>query len=137
MNAIAPAAAAGERPRETCFIELVFPEQANHYGTLYGGNALALLGKSAFVTASRFARCAVVMAAAGSVEFARPVRVGQLLELTGRVIRVGRSSVSVEVSGVAENLDDGCREVVLTGRFELVAVDTGGRPQALQDVGMA
>jgi len=28
-------------PDETRFVEMVFPEQANHYGTLFGGHALA------------------------------------------------------------------------------------------------
>ena len=39
-------------PDETRFVEMVFPEQANHYGTLFGGNALSLMGKAAFVAAS-------------------------------------------------------------------------------------
>ena len=40
----------------TRFVELVFPEQANHYGTLFGGAALSLMGKAAFVAATRRAR---------------------------------------------------------------------------------
>ena len=36
----------------TRFVELVFPEQANHYGTLFGGTALSLMGKAAFVAAT-------------------------------------------------------------------------------------
>lgn len=40
---------------ETRMIEMIFPEQANHYGTLFGGNALALLAKAAFIAATRHA----------------------------------------------------------------------------------
>jgi acyl-CoA hydrolase len=119
------------RPRETVFVEMIFPDQANHYGTLYGGNALGLLGKAAFVTATRFARCAVVMAASEHVDFLVPVKLGQMLELTGRILRVGRSSMSVEVSGVAETLAGGERLPALRGRFEMVAVDGEGRPKAI------
>jgi len=36
-------------PDETRFVEMVFPEQANHYGTLFGGHALHLMGKAAFI----------------------------------------------------------------------------------------
>lgn len=120
--------AIAENARETRFIEMVFPDQANHYGTLYGGNALALLGKSAFVTASRYARCAVVMASSEQIAFECPVRVGQLLELVGRVVRVGRSSMTVEVSGIAETLLDGTRALALRGAFEMVAVGGDGKP---------
>jgi hypothetical protein len=32
---------------------MVFPGQTNHYGTLFGGVALAMLAKAAFVASSR------------------------------------------------------------------------------------
>jgi acyl-CoA hydrolase len=65
------------------------------------------------------------------VDFLVPVKLGQMLELTGRILRVGRSSMSVEVSGVAETLAGGERLPALRGRFEMVAVDGEGRPKAI------
>ena len=50
MAALTPDTSATE---ETRFVEMIFPEQANHYGTLFGGHALSLLGKAAFVAATR------------------------------------------------------------------------------------
>jgi acyl-CoA hydrolase len=115
-------------PGQTRFVEMVFPEQANHYGTLFGGNALSLMGKAAFVAASRRARSAVVMATSDRVEFRQPVAVGQLVELDARVTRVGRSSMTVEVDVTAETLTSGERRLAMRGRFEMVAVDQAGRP---------
>jgi acyl-CoA hydrolase len=112
----------------TRFVELVFPEQANHYGTLFGGTALSLMGKAAFVAATRRARRAVVMATSDKVQFHEPVRVGELVELTARVERVGRSSMTVAVEVVAEALVSGRRRVAMRGSFEMVAVDESGRP---------
>ena len=43
-------------PEETRFAEMVFPEQANHYGALFAGSALALLSKAAFVAAKAWSR---------------------------------------------------------------------------------
>ena len=63
-------------PDETRFAEMVFPEQANHYGALFAGSALALLSKAAFVAASRRARNDVVMARSEATDFHTPVRVG-------------------------------------------------------------
>ena len=65
-----PAAAPSLEP--TRFVEMVFPEHANHYGTLFGGHALSLMGKAAFVAATRHARCSVVMATSDKVEFHEP-----------------------------------------------------------------
>jgi len=119
----------------TRFVEMVFPEQSNHYGTLFGGTALSLMGKAAFVAASRHARTAVVMAASDKVEFADPVAVGQIVELAARVIRVGRTSMTVAVEVEAEVLLTGERRPVMRGRFEMVAVDASGRPTVIpQDV---
>ncbi|MGY8668989.1 acyl-CoA thioesterase [Bradyrhizobium sp. UFLA05-109] len=117
------------QPNEpTRFVEVVFPEQANHYGTLFGGNALSLMGKAAFVAATRRARCAVVMATSDKVQFHEPVRVGELVELTAQVERVGRSSMTVGIEVVAETLATGYRRIAMQGSFEMVAVDAAGQP---------
>ncbi len=117
---------------ETRFAEMVFPDQANHYGALFAGAGLALLSKAAFVAASRRARGDVVMARSEAADFHTPVRVGELLDLSARIVRVGRSSLTVQVEGVAETLSTGARRPALSGRFEMVAVDADGRPVPIE-----
>lgn len=107
---------------------MILPEQANHYGTLFGGEGLSLLAKAAFVTASRYARADVVMAGAEGVRFIAPVPTGALLEMTGTVTRQGRSSLTVRVEGTAETPRTGARQPVMHADFEMVAVDGSGRP---------
>jgi acyl-CoA hydrolase len=125
MTGIAPETAEATEIR---FFEMVFPEQANHYGTLFGGHALSLMGKAAFVAATRRARAPVVMATSEKIEFHTPVRVGELVELTARVDRVGRSSMTVVVDLVSEVLVSGRRCLAVRGSFEMVAVDSAGKP---------
>lgn len=108
--------------------ELVFPSQTNHYGTLFAGTGLALMAKAAVIAATRRAKNNAVMAAVEKVSFDAPVRVGETLELTAEVIRVGRSSMTVHVSGFAEGMPHGIQRQVMVGWFELVAVDPAGRP---------
>ena len=116
---------------ETRFAEIVFPEQANHYGTLFGGTALNLMSKAAAIAAARRAGASVVMARSDRVDFHMPVLVGQLVELIARVERVGRSSMTVKVEVVAETLGKADRKVAMRGSFEMVAVDEHGRPQPI------
>jgi acyl-CoA hydrolase len=118
-------------PAETRFAEIVFPEQANHYGTLFGGTALNLMSKAAAIAAARRAGGSVVMARSDRVDFHMPVLVGQLVELIARVERVGRSSMTVRVEVVAETLGKGDRKIAMRGSFEMVAVDENGRPQPI------
>lgn len=116
---------------ETRFAEIVFPEQANHYGTLFGGTALNLMSKAAAIAAARRAGGSVVMARSDRVDFHMPVLVGQLVELIARVEREGRSSMTVKVEVISETLGKGDRKVAMRGSFEMVAVDENGRPQPI------
>jgi acyl-CoA hydrolase len=118
-------------PGEARLLEMVFPEQANHYGTLFGGTALALMAKAAVIAASRHARASVVMAASDRIEFHVPVRVGEMIELHAWIERSGRTSMSVVVDVTAETLATGDRKPAMRGRFEMVAVDANGRPTPL------
>ncbi|MBX9864032.1 MAG: acyl-CoA thioesterase [Hyphomicrobium sp.] len=115
-------------PSETRLVEIVFPEQANHYGTLFGGTALNLMSKAAAIAAARRAGCSVVMASSDKVDFHSPVMVGQVVELCARVVRVGRSSMTVKVDVLAETLGKSERKLTMRGSFEMVAVDADGRP---------
>jgi acyl-CoA hydrolase len=115
-------------------IEMVFPDQTNHYGTLFGGHALRLMDKAAFVAASRHARKAVVTACSERVDFRTAVRHGSLIELAARVVAGGRTSMTVSVDLVAEDLLSGDRQLCARGRFVLVALDDDHRPTPIPPV---
>jgi acyl-CoA hydrolase len=110
---------------------VVFPDHANHLGTLFGGQALAWMDKAAFIAASRYARRSVVTARSERVDFKLPIRQGQLVETVARVVGVGRASIQVEVQLVAEDLLCGERELCTRGRFVMIALDARGRPTAV------
>jgi acyl-CoA hydrolase len=113
---------------EVRLVELIFPHQTNHIGTLFGGNALAMMDKAAFLSATRFARRSMVTVASDRVEFKVPVRAGQMVELVARVTRVGRTSVTVGVEMYAEELLGRDRVLATHGSFVFVAIDESGRP---------
>jgi acyl-CoA hydrolase len=115
-------------------IEMVFPDQTNHYGTLFGGHALRLMDKAAFVAASRHARKTVVTACSERVDFRAAVRHGSLIELSASVVATGRTSMTVSVDLVAEDLLSGDRQLCAQGRFVLVAMDENQRPTAVPQV---
>lgn len=117
---------------ETRMVEMVFPTQTNHYGTLFGGHALELMDKSAFITASRYARKAMVTACSERVDFKTPVKNGHLVELIGRVVKRGKTSVTVSVELFGEDLLTGERQLCAEGNFVLVAIDKENKPVELE-----
>jgi acyl-CoA hydrolase len=107
--------------------DLILPGQANHYGTLFAGNGLQLMAKAAYLSGRSLAQRDVVMAGVTGVEFLSPIPVGHMLTLRAWVSRVGRSSLTVCVTGLAE-APGTPQDEVLKGVFEMVAVDARGRP---------
>ena len=122
-----------DAPREVRLWEIVFPDHANHLGTLFGGQALAWMDKAAFVAATRYARRTVVTARSEQVDFHVPVRQGQLVELVARVVGVGRSSLRIEVELHTEDPHAGTRELCTRGHFTMIALDPRGRPVHVHD----
>lgn len=116
------------RPTQLSMVEMVFPDHTNHYGTLFGGQALAMMDKAAFVVASRYARRAIVTASSERVDFQQPVRQGQLVDLTAKIVGTGRTSIKVEVELIAEDLLSGDRRLCTRGVFVMVALDSNGQP---------
>ena len=110
--------------------ELVLPALANHHGTLFAGQGLQLMAKAAFLAARSLAQREVVMAGVTSVEFLAPIPEGQRVTLRAWVSRVGRSSMTVCVTGLAD-LPGMPAEEVLKGLFEMVAIDMNGRPATI------
>lgn len=109
--------------------DMVFPGQTNHYGTLYGGDALRMMGKAAFIAATRHTRAVIVMAASDRIDFTSPIHQGEMIELVARVRMIGRSSIRIAVDLGAENLLSGERRHAATALFTMVGVDERGRPK--------
>jgi uncharacterized protein (TIGR00369 family) len=122
---------------ESRVMEMVFPGQANHYGTLFGGQALALMDKAAFMVASRYARLPVVTVSTEKIDFHAPVKQGQLVELVARVVQTGRTSLTVEVEVYGEDILTGDRALSTRGRIILVALDSNGRPTTVPTLSAA
>lgn len=110
--------------------ELVLPAHANHRGTLFAGQGLQLMTKAAFLAARGLAQREVVMAGVTRADFLAPVPVGHRLTLRAWVSRIGRSSMTVCVTGLADSPGIPVEEV-LKGVFEMVAIDAAGRPAAI------
>ncbi|MCP2014700.1 acyl-CoA hydrolase [Deinococcus sp. HSC-46F16] len=115
-------------PSETRITHVVFPGTTNHHGTLFGGEALAYMDSAAFIAATRHCRRKVVTRHLGAMEFRRPIPQGTLVELIARVVATGRTSMTVRVDLLIEQMDSPARELGCTGTFVLVALGDDGQP---------
>jgi len=120
---------------EQVHTRIVFPNDVNPLGALFGGTAVAWMDQAAAICALREAGKPVVTAAIDKVEFSLPIRVGDLVEVRARVHRWGRHSVAVEVDLVRLGPRGTKSELCTRGLFHMVAVDETGRPVLIREEG--
>ncbi|MBX0331114.1 acyl-CoA thioesterase [Oscillochloris sp. ZM17-4] len=130
---------AGERPRraadEERVADIILPHQTNGFGTMFGGDLMALMDKAAAIAALRFCRQPVVTASTERLDFRTPISQGEIVEASAKVIYVGRTSMVVRVRVFAEHPLRGDRRVCTTGYFSMVAISRdGGRPHAVPEL---
>ena len=113
---------------ETHIFKAVFPGTTNHYDTLFGGTALYSMDEVAFITATRFTRLRVVTVSTGKIDFTKPIPAGTLIELIGKVLKIGNTSIEVQVEIYIEQMYSEQREKAVTGNFTFVAVDENKKP---------
>ncbi len=113
---------------ETHIFKAVFPNTTNHYDTLFGGTAMHLMDEVAFITATRFTRQRVVTVNSDRIDFTHPIPAGTLVELIGRVIHIGNTSLKVHVEIWVEQMYAEGREKAINGTFTFVAIDENKKP---------
>jgi acyl-CoA hydrolase len=113
---------------ETRIFKVVFPNTTNHYDTLFGGLAMYLMDEVAFMTATRFSRKKMVTVSSGKIDFNQPIPANTIIELVGKVVRVGKSSLDVEVEIFVEEMYQDVRKQAVKGIFTFVALDENKKP---------
>jgi acyl-CoA hydrolase len=113
---------------ENSMVEIVFPDQANSVGRMFGGEAIAFMTKAAFIAASRYSGQMTVLASSEKIDFARPIAIGEIVEAATRIVRIGNSSMTVETVLWSEVLLTGERHVTATGLFTMVSVNENHHP---------
>ncbi len=104
------------------------PEHANLYGNVHGGVVMKLIDEAGAIAATRHAQRPCVTVAIDSLAFHSPVHVGQLLSCRARITWVGRTSIEVEVTVEAEDLQTGDAVHTNSARVLFVALDDKGHP---------
>jgi len=104
------------------------PEHSNSLGNVHGGVILKLCDECGGIIASRHSRRPAVTVTVDRVNFLKPVLLGRLLLVHGRISWVGRTSIEVELRVEAEHLLTGERTQTNSAYFVYVALGDDRRP---------
>lgn len=115
-------------------MEIIFPNDANPLGNIFGGRVMQLIDIVGSMAAVRHARNAVVTASMDRLDFLSPAYVGEILILHASVNYVGHTSMEVGVKVIAENPRTGEQRHTGSAYLTYVSVDQSGRPMPLPPV---
>jgi acyl-CoA thioesterase YciA len=112
---------------------VAMPRDTNAHGTIFGGYILSLIDQAGAIAAHAAGAGKVVTVAMREVEFKAPVYVGDLVSCRARVLRRGRTSISVlvRVSARLPSANRARERDVTQAEVVYVQVDDRGNPLAL------
>lgn len=100
----------------------------NAAGDVFGGWVAAHMDLAASTTAEDRAGCKCATVAIDGLVFHRPMAVGDELNVYTRILKVGRTSMTIEVEAIRRIRRTSIRQKVTHGKFTFVAVGEDGKP---------
>ena len=124
-----------EEPRgELASRTLAMPANTNPRGDIFGGWIMALMDTSASMTAAPYAQSSVVTVAVSNILFLQPVQVGDAVCCYTDPVRIGRTSITLNVEVWIRRQGLESRVKVTEAEFTFVAVNENGKPCPLAHV---
>ena len=117
----------------TVQVQLLNQSHLNGYHRLFGGQLLMWMDEVAGITARRHSGCNVTTACIEKLDFRAAAYANDTLVLTGHIVQVGRTSMTVLVHVYVEALS-GERRLINEAHFVMVALDENEKPVEVPDI---
>lgn len=101
------------------------------YNTLIASTqilAMQWMDEVAYITATRFTRMKMVTISCEKVEFKQAINYGSIVEIIGKVVKVGSVRIEIKVEIFIENLDNDNRIKAVDAFFTFAAIDDNHNP---------
>ena len=115
--------------REPSIRVVLMPKDTNAHGTIFGGVILSYIDQAAAVEAKQHGASFIVTVAMREVVFHEPVYVGDLVSFYTRLVKIGRTSITVSVEVFARRSDGTGGTVMVTeAEVTFVNLDENRKP---------
>jgi acyl-CoA thioesterase YciA len=107
----------------------VMAKQVGYHGNLFGGIMLAWIDEAGAAFACQIADTGrMVTKHISALTFERPVRPGQLIKIYGRCLKIGKTSVTIEIEARRHSIYNGTQKPVCKCQVVFVRIDGDGEP---------
>ena len=110
---------------------LAMPGDANAAGDIFGGWVMAQMDLACGIKAAERAHGRVVTAAVKEMVFKKPVKIGDTLGIYIDIVKVGRTSMTLQVDAWVQRYLTEITEKVTDARIVMVALDENGKPKQI------
>jgi acyl-CoA thioesterase YciA len=110
---------------------IAMPADANANGDIFGGWLMSQMDLGGSNLAGRIAHGRIATVAVDAMSFIRPVKIGDEVSVYAELLKVGRTSIQVNVEAWRRARDSASERRVTKAVFTFVAIDSEGRPRPI------
>lgn len=111
---------------------IALPRDTNSYGDIFGGWLLSQMDLGGGIAAKEAVRGRITTVAIDAMRFWHPVHVGDTVCCYAELVKIGRTSITFNITAWATPIEPEGRCCVTQALFTYVAIDSDGRPQPIQ-----
>ena len=120
---------------ELCIRTLAMPADTNGNGDIFGGWLLSQMDIAGGVFTSKVTKSRNVTVAIDAMNFRKAVYVGDLVSVYGKLVRIGRTSITIHLEAWVTRRKETQPILVTDGNFTYVSIDEQGKPQEIKQDG--
>jgi acyl-CoA thioesterase YciA len=110
---------------------LAMPAHSNPGGDIFGGWLVSKMDLAAGVMAKRVTGGRAVTVSIHTMNFLKPVHMGNLVSCYVKLAKIGKTSVTIDVEVWTEDLSTAKKNKVTEGTFVFVAIDAHGKSREI------
>tara|TARA_B100000674_G_C37342794_1_gene690502 strand:+ start:209 stop:589 length:381 start_codon:yes stop_codon:yes gene_type:complete len=117
---------------QLCYKVIPLPCNTNYNGDIFGGWLLSQMDLAGVSLCNNVSYGRYVTMTIDRMVFRKPVKVGDIVEIMGKINKVGNTSIEVELEVIATTMETGKKKRVTEGTIKYVKINNNGEPTSVK-----
>ena len=113
---------------QLCYKVIPMPCNTNYNGDIFGGWLLSQMDLAGVSLCNNVSYGRYVTLTIDRMVFRKPVKVGDIVEIKGKINKVGNTSIEVDLIVQATTMETGKKKLVTEGTIKYVKINNLGKP---------
>ena len=114
--------------KQLCYKVIAMPCDTNFNGDVFGGWVVSQMDLAGVSFCSKLSFGRYVTLSIDKMIFKKPVKVGDIIEIMGKINKIRNTSISIDLEVYATNMETGNKQKVTEGLFKYVKIDKEQKP---------